>query len=429
MLSPALFAESDRKNNMTFRASSVCSSVLLLTTLVFNPMATGLGAASQGERQRAFELWEKSNFAEAIPILEKLADNPDTAILSRLGFALYATSMTIKDDMARRKQLDRAREMLRRSQQMGDDSNLTQITLDALSSNDATQIPFSDIREAEAAIREGEAAYVQGDLDRALAAYERALKFDPKLYDAALYAGDMYFKKGHGATDPKTRDALLDKSGAWFARAIAIDANRETAYRYWGDALMLQQKNAEARTKFVDAIVAEPYSRRAYVGLTQWAGQVKATLSHPEIKQPPPSMRSTQEQDRATITMDPKALDPKQGVGYYWSLYDLVRSTYKSAGFKKDFPNERQYRHTLKEEASALQAVAETAARDLKEGKLKSDDPSLANLIRLWNAGLVEAYILFARPDEGIVLDYVNYRQNNRDKLRRYWLEFVIGER
>jgi hypothetical protein len=30
------------------------------------------------------------------------------------------------------------------------------------------------------------------------------------------------------------------------------------------------------------------------------------------------------------------------------------------------------------------------------------------------------------RPDEGIARDYAAYRQTTRDKLRRYWTEFVI---
>src|SRR5947207_12099215 len=38
------------------------------------------------------------------------ANRPDAVVLSRLGFALYATAVTIKDETARRKQLDRARE-------------------------------------------------------------------------------------------------------------------------------------------------------------------------------------------------------------------------------------------------------------------------------------------------------------------------------
>jgi tetratricopeptide (TPR) repeat protein len=310
---------------------------------------------------------------------------------------------------------------------LGDDSNLTRITLEALSSNDGTQIPFSAIKEAEAAIRAGEEAFVRGELDQALAAYERALSFDPRLYDAALFAGDMYFKKAYGATDPTRKNEWLEKAGNWFARAIQIDPNRETAHRYWGDALMLQKKPSEALKKFVEAIVAEPYNQRPYVGLTQWAEQVRVGLGHPEIKQPPPSMRSRQGQSGTTITIDPATLDPKQGPAYYWSFYELIRTSYSVNAFSRDHPNEKEYRPSLKEEASALTVVAETASRDVSSGKFKAD-PSLENLIKLWRAGLIEAYVLFARANEGIARDYDSYRKEHREKLRQYWLEFVIDK-
>ena len=46
--------------------------------------------------------------------------------------------------------------------------------------------------------------------------------------------------------------------------------------------------------------------------------------------------------------------------------------------------------------------------------------------MKLNSAGLIEAYILFARPDQGIARDYAAFRKDNRDKLKRYWLEVVI---
>ena len=64
----------------------------------------------------------------------------------------------------------------------------------------------------------------------------------------------------------------LMRPAAGAYKAIAIDENRETAFRYWGDGLMRRGKH-QARDKFVDAIVAEPYGRRAYVGLTQWGSR------------------------------------------------------------------------------------------------------------------------------------------------------------
>ena len=70
--------------------------------------------------------------------------------------------------------------------------------------------------------------------------------------------------------------------------------------------------------------------------------------------------------------------------------------------------------------------VAEACAKDLKSGKVKELEASLETLVKLNDAGLLEAFILFARPDAGIARDYPAYRATNRDKLRRYWLEVAI---
>jgi tetratricopeptide (TPR) repeat protein len=402
--------------------------LLIIGLALSAPTHTSAQKTESGERERAFQLWDQNHHTEAAPLLEKLAlANPsDVEVLARLGFSLYATTATMKDPAERKKRRDYALAVLQRARELGDNSNLSQIVLDVLSSPDTTDIPFSDLREADAAMREGEAAFVQGDLDKALAAYERALKFDPKLYWATVFAGDMHFRKGIAAADARLKKEELDKAGEWFARAIAIDADRETAYRYWGDALMRQQKMDEARTKFIEAIIAEPYNERGYVGLTQWAEHNRIKLGHPKINQPDASMRSSTEGGQTTIIIDPKKLDPSSGPSYYWSFYDLTRATWGKANFSKEYPNEKTYRHSLKEEVAALRLVAETASRDLKSGKVKSLDSSLDNLIKLHEAGLIDAYVLFVRPDKGIVQDYIEYRKANRDKLRRYWAEFVV---
>jgi hypothetical protein len=62
----------------------------------------------------------------------------------------------------------------------------------------------------------------------------------------------------------------------------------------------------------------------------------------------------------------------------------------------------------------------------LKDNKNLELDPSIATLMKLNEAGLLEPYILFVRVDEGVARDYPAYRKANREKLRRYWLEFVV---
>jgi len=403
-----------RKRVALLCALFVCG---LIWSSVPGALAQGAGDY-EAERKLAFQLLENGKFEEAQVKFEKLATaNPtDGQVQFGLGFSILATSKNITDEAARRQARLRARAALLRAKELGIRDDLLETGLAAIPADGSEVVRFSSNHEADKAMQEGEAAFTRGDYDKAIEAYQHALTLDPKLYHAALFIGDMYFQKKQ-----------MDKAGEWYGRAIKIDPDQETAYRYWSDALLKNNQMDEARAKAIDAIIAEPYNRGAYRALVQWAQANKVSISHPQIKQPDPTMRPSNDGGQTTITVDPKALDPKQGAAYYWSFYDLTRSTYPT-NFQKDYPNEKTYRHSLKEEASALRVVAEMVASDLKSGKLKSiDDPSLAALLKLHQSNLIEAYVLFARPDEGIAQDYAAYRQANRDALRRYWSEIVIA--
>jgi tetratricopeptide (TPR) repeat protein len=399
----------------------ICLILILLTGM---PVIVHGRPQDPAERQHALEVYESQNLVAALPLLEKVALTypNDPIVLSRLGFALYANSIDQKDPARRQEMRSRARAVLLKSQSLGDNSNLTQMTVDALSGPDSTQIPFSKIQAAESAIREGEAAFTRGEMDKAIAAYKRALEADPQLYSAALYAGDSEFKKAMTSNDSQYRSDHFDAAGVWFAKAIAINPDIETAYRYWGDALDALGKTNEAGEKFVDAIVAEPYNRRSYVGLSQWGQRHNLKLGHPRIV--PPNSTTT-EGSQTTLNVDPRTLDSQDGSNE-WLLYDLTRVAWQKADFYKNYPDEKTYRHSLKEEAAALRLVAEACAKDVKSGKVKTLEPSLDSLIKLNDRGLLEAFILFARSDAGIARDYASYRTANRDKLRRYWLEVAI---
>ena len=109
---------------------------LCLLTLFIAASTTARAATQQGgspDRQRAMEAWEKQNFVEAVPLLEKLsAESPnDIGVLSKLGFALYASTAAVKDPEARKQVRDHARTVLLRSNELGDDSNLTRMVLEA----------------------------------------------------------------------------------------------------------------------------------------------------------------------------------------------------------------------------------------------------------------------------------------------------------
>lgn len=409
---------------------------LLLLTLVCLAPAEAFAQTEAQNREQAIALFEANNFVSALPLLERAAlDYPkDPVIVSKLGFTLFAIGGATNDQTLRKKNWERARKVLLQSQALGDNSNLTRVTLESLSKDAPTEMaPFSNTKAAEDEIRKGEAAFVRGDTEQALVAYKRALELDPQLYEAALYAGDMEFRLAHASRDSRFRKEHFEQAGVWFAKAIAIDPNRETAYRYWGDALDQEGKTEAARDKFVDAIVAEPYSgKRAYVGLTQWAERHQVSLGHPKLDIP--TNLSSKKPGEVNITLDMSMLSAKDDGSAAWMIYGIVRAGWldkKDGGlsekYTKAYPNETRYRHSLAEEMDALRAVMESVRVQMKDKTAKKLTPALEKLMQLSDSGLLEANILFARPDEGIVRDYVTYRNANREKLKDYWLKFVVG--
>ncbi|MEJ7577745.1 MAG: tetratricopeptide repeat protein [Pyrinomonadaceae bacterium] len=387
--------------------------ILMLTSLSATARAQTAPPNYDAERLRAIALVNNGKFDEALPLFEKLAiANPtDSQVIYGLGVATLVTSQRIKDDEARRQARLRARATLLRARELGVlDQNLENAISSILP--DGGERGVSKNKEANRFMREATAPFQQQNYDEAAKLYERAARLDPTLYEAALYTGNSFYAK---------KD--WDKAGEWFARAIAIDADRETAHRYWGDALMLQGKQEEARAKFFDAIIAEPYGQLAWKGLIQWANRNAVKLAHPRI-QPPNSTRG--EGNNTTLTLDPGSLNSMDGSNH-WLMYDLTRVAWTRGEFLKQYPSERTYRLSLREEAAALRMVAEAASKDVKSGKIKVLNPMLADLVRLNDAGLLEAYVLLGRADAGIMRDYADYRVSNRDKLKRYLTEHVAS--
>jgi len=117
-----------------------------------------------------------------------------------------------------------------------------------------------------------------------------------------------------------------------------------------------------------------------------------------------------------------------------WFVYGLARASWTagkdgkpSENFAKAYPNETKYRHSLAEETDALRMVLSSLDEVIKKKKVKKLDSSLENLKKLNDAGLLEAYVLMARIDNGLFQDYKPYLNSNRDKLRRYVVEYVIN--
>ncbi|HEY0380060.1 MAG TPA: tetratricopeptide repeat protein [Pyrinomonadaceae bacterium] len=374
----------------------------------------------QTERERAIQLINENKFGEALPVFERLAasSRADGQVLYGLGVALLMTADKIKDEEAQRKARLRGRESLVSAQQMGvADPNLA-ILIKSVKPNGALA-GVSDNKEANEAMRAASAAFANKEYEKAAKEYERAARLDPALYEAALYTGNTHYALKN-----------WDKAGEWFARAIAIDPEKETAHRYWADALMYSGKQEEARDKFFEAIIVDPYSQLTWRGLSTWAETNKVTLAHPKIDIP--TNVSSQANGNVNITIDEKTLkgDSEDGSSA-WMMYGLARAVWPtgkdgklSEKFAQAYPNEKTYRRSLGEEVDALRLVVVSVKEQGK--KVKQLDPSLAKLVKLDEAGLLEPYVLFARADRDIAQDFPAYRKANRDKLRRYLLEYVV---
>ncbi|HUE84409.1 MAG TPA: tetratricopeptide repeat protein, partial [Pyrinomonadaceae bacterium] len=364
-------------------------------------------------KQTVNGLLKQQKYTEALPILDKLAiaepDNPETHFY--LGFALIAQANTSKDAATRQTLRVRARNAFIKSKELGNKEPLVDALIHDIPPDGSEGKAFSQNAEANRLMTEAEGFFAQGKLDDALKNYQKALQLDSKIYEAALFSGDVYTQRGD-----------FQQAETWYQKAIAIDGKREIAYRYSATPLMKQGKYDQARDRYIEAYITEPYSRFSIVGLTQWAQVTNTKLAHPEMDIP--TDVTFDEKGDAKINLDANTLlGGKEDGSFAWISYGATRSIWRKKRFAKTYPHEKTYRHTLAEEVDALRGVLTLATSDKKVKKLS---PSLAKLKKLNDEGLLEAYILLALPVQGIAQDHAAYLAENRDKLRRYVVEYVL---
>jgi tetratricopeptide (TPR) repeat protein len=369
---------------------------------------------SDPDLEQALELQEAGKIVQAMPFYEKLCSKypKDGRLWEGWGVTTLSYSQTLTDPDLRKTSRVRARGFLIKAQQLGDNSNLLQALLGMIP-EDGGDNTFSPRKEVNDVMQQAEADFARGDFDKARDGYLRALLLDPKNYDAALFMGDVYFKQ-----------RVNSSAGDWFARAVEIDPNRETAYRYWGDALWAMGKSADARGKYIQAIVADPYNNRCWIGLNQWAQRTKVALNWVRLQD---KGSVTQKDDQhINITIDPTSLKHDLA-GPAWLAYTMNRALWKGDKFKKEFPNETTYRHTMKEEVESLQMLVNVITEQKGSEKKKTDlDPALLQLIQIDKDGFLEPFALLNRADKEIAQDYAPYRDAHRDTIYRYFDEFVV---
>jgi tetratricopeptide (TPR) repeat protein len=396
--------------------TSVCLTITLVLVLFAGAAPNVLGQTSQTSQEqykKAAELIEQQRFTEAFPILEQLANaDPDNAdVHFYLGFALIAQVKTTKDTPTRKTLRLRARSEFLKAKQLGVKQPVVDALIESIPADGSEGGRFSNNAEADQLMVDGEAMFSQGKLDDALKCYQKALDLDPKLYEAAVFSGDVSLQRGD-----------FNQAEIWYQRAISINPDRETAYRYSATPLMKQGKHEQARDRYIEAYISEPYNRFSNAGLMQWAEVTKTVLVHPKIDVP--TSVGSNDKGEVKINLDASMLaGGKDDGSFAWLSYGTTRALWRNEKFAKTFPGEKAYRHSLAEEADALRSVVTIASA---EKNAKSLSRSLATLKKLSDENLLEAYILLARADEGIIQDYPAYLRQHRDQLRRYVMTYVL---
>ena len=362
-------------------------------------------------KQKATELMHQTRYTEALPLLERMViAEPDNARMHfYLGTALIGQAINTQDSAQRKALRVRARKAFIRSRELNIDEPVVEAMIETLPADGAEGPAFSQNIRANALMIQAEGLFSQGKMDGALKSYQMALEFDPKLYHAALFSGDVYMQKQDFAN-----------AEVWYKKAIDIDPTKETAYRYSATPLMKQGKTKEARDRYIEAFITEPYSKFAVAGLVQWAQATQTSLAHPTIDIP--TSVTFDEKGDAKINLDASALLGGDDGSFAWISYGTTRSQWHKETFAQKFPGQK-YRHSLAEEADALRGVITLATSDKKA---KTLSPVLVKLKKLNDNGLLEAYILLAKPDNGIAQDHPSYLKENREKLRRYMIEYVV---
>lgn len=393
-------------------------SILLLSIARIGIDPANLSAQTGGEnttRQRAFELFKQDKHLEALPLFEELAlKSPDDRdVLLGLGVCLVSEAATLDDQDAATKERLRARQVLLKAKKLGNTAPLLENLLQTVPENGVVKYENTP---ADQALRAAEAAFSRRDFEEAIKNYSKILEYDPKNYSAALFIGDTYFAEKNWA-----------KAGEWYQKAIDLDPNKETAHRYYADMLLKNGEVEGSRRRFIQSVVAEPYNPITWRGLQYWATTNKLQLKRVHVDTSN-NVSQTGEKN-ITITMDPKA---PQETSTLWLSYGLAKAKWHGDEFKKHFPEEKQYRHSLAEEAEALTLAAtvwtEVNESDSKKKKATTPpkDPNLIVLLKLYQAKMIEPYVLLNAADNGIAHDYANYREKNREKLEQYLSDFVV---
>jgi tetratricopeptide (TPR) repeat protein len=334
------------------------------------------------EARRANDLYRQSQPVAALPLYQDLHNQrPSNPLYTeRLAMGYVAKAGADASSQAAIADRNIARLLFQQAQSQGDSSDLLQIMLEKLGAAESpkfTPISPDDPRAPGSAFAQAEQLFSKGDLKAAVALYSQCWQRFPNFYSAPLFAGDAEYKQGR-----------FEQAGVWFARAITINPDLETAHRYWADALMKAGKPEQARDQYILALIADPFQKAPRLSLRAWAESQHERYLAPPITLP--AFPPTGNNNRLGITMDPE-------------------------------PNETVERRSLAEKIDSIHQFL-TSLPHQETG----DDANLRNLMALDQDDMLECWLLLDAPGKSSTQDYVSYRANHRDLLRAYILKYDL---
>lgn len=390
----------------------------------------------EAERDHANQLFLAGKPLEALPLYEDLCKQDQTVAVfaERHGSGLLAKAGATADPKAKSELTDTGLAEISRAQSLGDNSPYVVAILNAASktpvgaaANAPLGMPPLTVgythvasAKAQAIYDQAEQAFAQQNYAAAAPLYVKASQADPQWYMPALNAGDAYFH----LKDFKNADV-------WFGKAVAIDPDRETAYRYWGDELFAKGDRMAAKSKYVAAVIAEPFTGVTWSKLAEWARVTRTPFIIPRVQRP----EFTTPNGKLKVDT---ALETETGDGRSsWLVYERVRVSHGApvagqlsmagaAGANGAF-TPTGYVHTLSEEMDALTAMLADVQKKLAASTVTQEklDPGIRAMLVLEKMQYLEPFVLLNFHDAGLRHGYPAYRANHRAFLVSYMNQVV----
>jgi len=132
-----------------------------------------------------------------------------------------------------------------------------------------------NVVKADIIYKHGKSYFQAGQYDASIALYQQAIKLAPKEDYYHLFLGSAYLEKAKRASDPASRDALLEESRKVLERALELNplntdhsANLARLYRTWAqltpDPAQRAEKLAKSLEYYRQATTLSPHNARLF---------------------------------------------------------------------------------------------------------------------------------------------------------------------